>query len=123
MKRKLFIVIGLVTVTGLSAAAMYARRGVAAPAVATDVVSRGDIRTVVTANGSIEAVDTVQVGTQVSGTIQSLGKTLFGQKFVRLRPLLSNLALARICLRVPARSSGGGNRQAVSSQALAQHVG
>ena len=43
MKRKLCpIVIAIVTVTGLSAAAMFARRGDDAPAVATDVVSRGD---------------------------------------------------------------------------------
>ena len=39
------LAIALVTVTGLSAAAMYARRGDDAPAVATDVVSRGTIVT------------------------------------------------------------------------------
>ena len=100
MKRKLFIAIGLVAVTGLSAAAMYARRGVAAPAVATDVVSRGDIRTVVTANGSIEAVDTVQVGTQVSGTIQSLGADFNsivkkGQVLARLDPSIIQADIER----------------------------
>ena len=100
MKRKLFIVIGLVTVTGLSAAAMYARRGVDAPAVVTDVVSRGDIRTVVTANGSIEAVDTVQVGTQVSGTIQSLGADFNsivkkGQVLARLDPSIIQADIER----------------------------
>ncbi len=110
MKRKLFVVIGLVTVTGLSAAAMYARRGVDAPAVVTDVVSRGDIRTVVTANGSIEAVDTVQVGTQVSGTIQSLGADFNsivkkGQVLARLDPSIIQADIERAA-REPAGRRG-----------------
>ena len=73
MTRKLWLVVALLAVTGLSAAAMYGRRGSDAPAVTTDVVSRGSILTVVSATGSLEAVDTVLVGSQVSGVIQSLG--------------------------------------------------
>ena len=72
MKRKISIVAALVTVTGLSAAAMFGRRGNDAPSVATGVVSRGSIVAAVSATGTLEAVDTVQVGSQVSGTIQSL---------------------------------------------------
>jgi HlyD family secretion protein len=91
MKRKLFSAIALVTITGLSAAAMYVRRGSETPVVATDVVSRGSILTVITANGTIEAVDTVQVGTQASGSIQSLGADFNsivrkGQVLARLDP-------------------------------------
>ena len=73
MRRKLWMVVALVAVTGLSAAAMYSRRGSDAPVVTTDAVSRGSILTVVSATGSLEAVDTVLIGSQVSGVIQSLG--------------------------------------------------
>ncbi len=100
MKRKLFIAIAFVTITGLSAAAMYVRRGSEAPVVATDVVSRGSILTVITANGTIEAVDTVQVGTQVSGSIQSLGADFNsiikkGQVLARLDPSIIQADIER----------------------------
>jgi len=38
----------------------------------TEKIDRGDIRTVVEATGTINAVTTVQVGSQVSGTISKL---------------------------------------------------
>src|SRR5512143_3412851 len=43
-----------------------------APAYRTEPVTRGDILATVTATGTVNAVTTVQVGTQVSGTIKSL---------------------------------------------------
>ena len=100
MKRRLPLAVALVTVTGLSAAAMYARRDAEAPRVATDVVSRGSILAVVTASGTIEAVDTVQVGSQVSGTIQSLGADFNsivrkGQVLARLDPSLIQAEIER----------------------------
>ena len=100
MKRKLALAIVMVTVTGLSAAAMFARRGNDAPVVATDVVSRGTILTTVTANGTLEAVDTVQVGTQVSGSIQSLGADFNsivkkGQVLARLDPSIIQAEIER----------------------------
>jgi HlyD family secretion protein len=42
------------------------------PAYRTDPVTRGDIEQAVTATGTVNAVTTVQVGTQVSGTIKTL---------------------------------------------------
>jgi len=100
MKRKLLLAIAIVTVTGLSAAAMFARRGNDAPVVATDVVSRGTILTTVTANGTLEAVDTVQVGTQVSGSIRSLGADFNsivrkGQVLARLDPSVIQAEIER----------------------------
>lgn len=100
MKRKLSIVIAFVTITGLSAAAMYVRRGDDAPEVATGVVSRGSILTVISATGSLEAVDTVQVGTQVSGAIQSLSADFNsivrkGQVLARLDPSLIQAEIER----------------------------
>ena len=72
MKPRIGIILVLVTVTGLSAAAMYLRNGADAPRVTTDTVSRGAIVNIVSATGTLEAVETVQVGTQVSGTVQML---------------------------------------------------
>ncbi len=100
MKRRLSIVIALVTITGLSAAAMYVRRGDDAPEVATGVVSRGSILTVVSATGTLEAVDTVLVGTQVSGVIQSLGADFNsivkrGQVLARLDPSIIQAEIQR----------------------------
>jgi HlyD family secretion protein len=100
MKRKLSIAIALVTITGLSAAAMYSRRGDDSPQVATTVVTRGSILTVVTATGSLEAVDTVLVGTQVSGAIQSLGADFNsivkkGQVLARLDPSIIQAEIVR----------------------------
>jgi HlyD family secretion protein len=57
----------------------------------TAVVDRGDVRSVVGATGSLEAVTTVQVGSQVSGTVVSLGadfndRVRKGQVLARLDP-------------------------------------
>jgi len=100
MKRKLSLAAVLVTVAGLSVAAMYMRRGSETPVVATDVVSRGSIRTIVSATGTLEAVDTVQVGTQVSGTIRSLSADFNsivrkGQVLARLDPSLIQAEIDR----------------------------
>jgi HlyD family secretion protein len=72
MKRKIAFILVLVTITGLSAAAMYVRRDSEVPQVTTDVVSRGAIVNAISATGTLEAVETVQVGTQVSGSVKTL---------------------------------------------------
>jgi HlyD family secretion protein len=38
----------------------------------TEIISRGDIKSTISSTGTVNAVTTVQVGTQVSGTIQKL---------------------------------------------------
>jgi HlyD family secretion protein len=91
MKRGLFIVVTLVVLTGLSALAMYSRRGGSVPSVQTEAVSRGSVVSVVSATGTLEAVETVQVGTQVSGTVQTLNADFNsivrkGQVLARLDP-------------------------------------
>ncbi|NTW78183.1 MAG: biotin/lipoyl-binding protein, partial [Syntrophaceae bacterium] len=42
------------------------------PKYVTEQVTRGDIKSTVSATGTVNAVTTVQVGTQVSGTIKQL---------------------------------------------------
>src|SRR5260221_3782072 len=72
MKRAL---IGLLIVVaiGAGAGAYYIRRGGPEVQVQTSPLSRGDIIDSVGATGTLQAVTTVQVGSQVSGTIAYLG--------------------------------------------------
>jgi HlyD family secretion protein len=71
-KRAVLIVVGISAVTVFVAAYYQATGGAAAPQFVTASATRGDVVEVVEATGKLEAVTTVQVGTQVSGTIQSL---------------------------------------------------
>ena len=52
------------------------RRGDKPPQIMTSQVTRGDIVDTVGATGTLEAVTTAQVGTQVSGTVQELLRRL-----------------------------------------------
>lgn len=63
------------------------------PTIATAVVTRGDVVETVDATGTLEAVTTVQVGTQVSGTIKALhadfnSRVRRGQVIAELEPSL-----------------------------------
>ncbi len=101
MKRALFIGLGLVVVLG--GAGFFWSRSKATPAqpqFVTSAVSRGDITSRVTATGTLSALVTVQVGTQVSGRIQSLSADFNstvkkGQVLAKLDPELFNAALAQ----------------------------
>ena len=76
MKRLLWIVgLCLLVAAGI---AYYVRVDVsAAPTQLTfDAVSRGDVVATVEATGTLQPLDTVEVGTQVSGTIASIGHRL-----------------------------------------------
>jgi HlyD family secretion protein len=100
MKRTASVVALLLILTGLSVAAMYVRAGADAPRVSTEAVTRGSIVSVVSASGTLEAVETVQVGTQVSGTVQTLSadfNTIVrkGQVLARLDPSLIQAEVER----------------------------
>jgi HlyD family secretion protein len=71
MKKLLPIVI-LLAVIGAGGAVFYANRPEKEPTVSTLQVSRGDIVDGVGATGTLQAVTTVTVGTQVSGIVQEL---------------------------------------------------
>ncbi|MEW5982806.1 MAG: efflux RND transporter periplasmic adaptor subunit [Acidobacteriota bacterium] len=72
--KKTILAITVLAVAGTSGAAYLYLTGAeaAGPDVSTVPVSRGSIVQIVQASGTLEAVTTVQVGTQVSGTIQTL---------------------------------------------------
>src|SRR5690606_2407635 len=71
-RTSILIVIGVIAVT-VSLAAYYggAVDG-GSPGFATSPVTRGSVVAAIDATGSLEAVETVEVSTQVSGTVESL---------------------------------------------------
>ena len=93
MKWKLFTVAVIVALVGLGVHVIYARRADDVPQVVTDVVTRGSIVSVIRASGTVEAVTTVQVGSQISGSVQALyadfnSVVKKGQVIARLDPSL-----------------------------------
>src|SRR5262249_11252099 len=72
MKRLIFIIV-LIAAVGGGAGAYYMRRGGGELQVNTSPISKGDIIDAVGSTGTLQAVTTVQVGSQVSGNISWLG--------------------------------------------------
>src|SRR3974390_2583133 len=72
MKRAIISIL-LIGVIGAGAGAYYMRRGGSEPQINTSPVTRGDLVDTVGATGTLQAVITVQVGSQVSGNIAWLG--------------------------------------------------
>jgi HlyD family secretion protein len=92
MKRVLSLLL-VIAAVGAGAGAYYMRRNGAEPTVNTAPVTRGDIIDTVGATGTLQAVTTVQVGSQVSGTISELNADFNsivrkGQVIARLDPSL-----------------------------------
>ena len=72
MKRAVTVLV-IIAAIGAGAGAYYIRRGAPDVQVQTSPISRGDIIDTVGATGTLQAVTTVQVGSQVSGNIAWLG--------------------------------------------------
>jgi HlyD family secretion protein len=71
--KKAIVALILLALAGGGGYAYYKyRKKAPEPTVMTATVTRGDIADTVGATGTLQAVTTVQVGTQVSGTIQEL---------------------------------------------------
>jgi len=90
-KTKWWLAAGVVVL--LAAFAVLYFRGSAQPAYLTTVVDRGDIEAAITATGTVNAVKTVQVGSQVSGNILTLyadfnTKVKEGQLVARIDPAI-----------------------------------
>jgi HlyD family secretion protein len=93
MKGKLLTLAVIVALVAVTVRALYARRADDVPQVVTDAVTRGSIVSVVAASGTVEAVTTVQVGSQISGSVQALyadfnSVVKKGQVVARLDPSL-----------------------------------
>jgi HlyD family secretion protein len=92
-RRLLLILAAIISVTAGAAAYYKVTTPDAAPKFVTTAVTRGNIVDSVEATGTLEAVNTVQVGTQVSGTIKSLSadfnsRVRKGQVVAELEPSL-----------------------------------
>src|SRR5437867_12626626 len=92
MKRAIFVLL-IIAAIGVGTGAYYIRRGGSDIAVNTAPVTRGEIIDTVGATGTLQAVTTVQVGSQVSGNISYLGADFNsivhkGQVIARLDPSL-----------------------------------
>ena len=92
MKKLILIILVLVAI-GAGLGAYYRLNGRQEPQVTTQPVTRGDIVQSVGATGTLQAVTTVQVGTQVSGSVSWLGADFNsivhkGQVVARLDPAL-----------------------------------
>src|SRR5678816_117643 len=73
MKRSIWVAVCAIAIAALAATYYYTRDVEAeAPAFTTAAVSRGNVISTVDATGTLEAVTTVQVGSQISGTISAL---------------------------------------------------
>jgi HlyD family secretion protein len=95
MKKVILVVVALAVVVTASMAAYYRKAGPgdAAAVVSTTSVARGSVVEAVEATGTLEAVTTVAVGTQVSGTIKELyadynSEVRKGQVIAQLEPSL-----------------------------------
>ena len=94
MKTRVVWLVALMAVAAAGVWAYYARsRSQPTPTVVTAAVTRGDVVETVDATGTLQAVTTVQVGTQVSGTIKALHadfncRVRRGQVIAELEPSL-----------------------------------
>src|SRR5437588_5297652 len=91
--KRVVIVLLLVAAIGAGAGAYYMRRGEPDVGVNTAPITHGDIIDTVGATGTLQAVTTVQVGSQVSGNIAWLGADFNsivhkGQVIAKLDPSL-----------------------------------
>jgi len=98
MKKYLIILAAIILVCGIAGYFFYKR----APEVSykTAAIERGTIVSTVAATGNLSAVTTVQVGTQVSGTIQKLyvdfnSRVKKGQPIAEIDPSLFNASVAQ----------------------------
>ena len=97
MKKLILVLIVLLAIGG-AAAAYYMKKGAPEPTVTTAQLTRGDIVESVGATGTLQAVETVDVGTQVSGVVLELMADFNhivkkGQVIARLDPSLIETAI------------------------------
>src|SRR6202521_3968028 len=117
MKRALIVLVIIATV-GAGAAAYYMRRGAPEIVVNPSPVTRGDIVDTVGSTGTLQAVTTVQVGSQVSGNISWLGADFNsivkkGQVIAKLDPSLFESQVAQAKAQVAQSAANLENAKAV----------
>lgn len=99
MRRIPVILVGILLLAGLVTAAgvWYARRdGAAADAFRTTTVKRGDLVSTISATGTVEPEEVVDVGAQVAGQIIAFGQDTAGKSIDYGSPVEEGTVLARI---------------------------
>jgi len=96
--KKLILTLIVLAVIGGGTYAYYKNKAVPEPKISTLELTRGDVVEAVQATGTLQAVKTVNVGTQVSGVVQNLYADFNdivkkGQVIARLDPSLINVAI------------------------------
>ena len=97
MKRRTLILVVVILLATITLGAFHSRHTVL-PAPVTEPVTRGDIVSVVAATGTVNPVTTVEVGSEITGTIESLGADFNdivrkGQVLARLDPSIYQTSL------------------------------
>jgi HlyD family secretion protein len=120
MKRAAIVVL-IVAVIGAGVGAYYIRRSGTELAFMTSPVTRGDVVDAVASTGTLQAVITVQVGSQVSGNISWLGADFNsivkkGQVVAKLDP-----ALFEATVQQQRANLAKANADVIQSQATVEH--
>jgi HlyD family secretion protein len=89
MKRKTMLLAALVLMASITLGGFYSRHSSPIPAPVTTSVTRGDIVSAVASTGTLNAVTTVEVGSEVTGTVESLGADF--NQIVRKGQILAKL--------------------------------
>jgi HlyD family secretion protein len=97
MKRSTLILVVVILLATITVGAFHSRHIVHSAPV-TEPATRGDIVSVVATTGTVNAVTTVEVGSEVTGTIESLGADFNdivrkGEVLAKLDPSISRTAL------------------------------
>ncbi len=97
-RRVLLVILGLLLLAGAAAWLRAHAGGAQPPAYRFATVERGDIEATVSATGTLAAVTTVQVGTQVSGQVSAIyadfnDRVKKGQLIARIDPTLQEQAV------------------------------
>ena len=125
MKRRLRLLVVVVLVAaGLSGAYLYSQSTGNAPRFRSAPVTRGDLTAFVTTTGNLNAVITVQVGSQVSGQIKELfadfnSEVKLGQLIARIDPATFEAAVAQAKAEMDAAEASVLNQAAQVERARA----
>src|SRR5579863_8436831 len=103
MRRNSILIIGVVAavaVAGAAAAWLWRAGHADPPSWRTTIVKKGDLAATITATGTVEPEEVVDVGAQVSGTFLEFGKDKAGKPIDYGSVVESNMLLAKIDTRL-----------------------
>src|SRR5499425_2728109 len=123
---RLVIALGAVAIVAFAGFAFWSNRASAAEYM-TAKVERGNLRNTVTATGTLQAVTTVQVGSQASGTISALNADFNsivkkGQVIAQLDPAVSKAQVDQARANLGQAQASLANARAAVTDAQAKNL-